>query len=635
MLEAIRKNVTGILAKILIGLLVVSFAVWGIGDMVRTYGQDVVATVGDQSIKTREFRNAYQLQMDGFSQQFRRRLTPQEAKAFGIEQQVISRLTGAAAVDNHAGELNLDISDQDVEKSVYRDTLFHGIDGSFSPQRLQEVLRHSGYTEKQFFEARKRDSLRNQITNSMLSNMIAPKAMTSMLQTYRDEKRIADYIEITPAKAVKLGEPTEEQLKKTYEDNKRRFVTPEFRKFEALLLTAKAAKAKIEISDADLKTVYEADKLSFATPEERRIQQIAFQDEAAANAAKAEIAAGKSFMDVAKATGAKESDVNLGMLSQTALIDKAIAAAAFGLKKDEVSAPVKGRFKTMLLRITEIKEGEQRTFDQVKEDIRRQIETERVAEKIQEIQNQIDDNRLAGKSLKEISELLKLPFVEVAATDREGNSPEAKPAFTAADKDRLINKAFAAEVGVENEVLELSNDGLAWLNLIAVTPEKQKPYKDVTTDVKKTWVEIETRNKLREVSNALAKRINDGATLEAIAKELDVKVKKTPAFKRGDSVPDLTQPAVARVFTLKKDAATSVPGEDAERRIVVKLVEVQAPEKLTDAAAKALRQQTENQLRADIVAQYVSDLQKRMEVSINQPLIDQTTGVSIPNAPYQ
>ena len=144
MLETIRKNVSGVLAKVLIGLLVISFAIWGIGDMVRTYGQDVVATVGGTPIKTQEFRNAYQLQLDGVSRQFGRRLTPQEAKTFGIERQVLARLTGSTAVDNHANNLNLDLSDKAVEQSVYSDRLFQGLDGTFSAQRLAEVLRRSG-----------------------------------------------------------------------------------------------------------------------------------------------------------------------------------------------------------------------------------------------------------------------------------------------------------------------------------------------------------------------------------------------------------------------------------------------------------------------------------------------------------
>lgn len=628
MLEAIRKNVTGILAKILIALLILSFAVWGIGDMVTSYGRDAVGSVGGTPIKTNDFRQAYQLQLDGIARQFGRRLTPQQAKAFGIEQQVLARLTGAAAVDNHGRELNLDISDRAVEKSVYTDPLFQGVDGTFSRDRLEQVLRQSGYTEKNFFESRKRDVIRSQLTDSILANVTPPKALTEMLRTYQGEERVVEHIEVEPAKAVSLGEPTAADLEKAYDSNKRRFVVPEYRKFQALLLTSAVAKAKLEIPDVELKTVYEADKSAFAIPEQRRIQQIAFQDEEAAKAAKAKLAAGSTFLDVAIETGAKEADINLGLLTKEALIDPAVAEAAFKLTQDEVSDPIKGRFTTVLLRITEIQAGKQRPFEEVKGEIREQIEIERFAAKIQEIQNSIDDNRLAGKSLKEISETLQLPFVDVAETDRQGNTSEGKPSLSLAEQEQLVSTAFAAEVGVENEVISLPDDGLAWLNLIAVVPEKQKAMQDVMADVKKVWTEIETERQLRETTAKLATRINEGTPLATIAAELDTTVKTTPAFKRGDSIQDFPAPAISRAFALQKAQAADAAGITPDKRIVFTVVNIIPVKPATDAESTALSEQIAQQLQADIVAQYVSDLQKRMAVSLNQTAIDQATGAA-------
>ncbi|MFT7576503.1 MAG: peptidyl-prolyl cis-trans isomerase D [Alphaproteobacteria bacterium] len=635
MLASLRKNVTGILAKVLIGLLILSFAVWGIGDMVRTYGTDVVANVGGTPIKSNDFRQAYYAQLNNISRQFRRRLTPQEAKTFGIEQQVLSRLTGTAAVDNHGKELNLDISDKAVEKGVYGDPLFRGVDGSFSALRLNEVLRQTGYSEKQFFDSRRRDTLRDHLTSSMLASVAPPKAMTDMLLTYQNEERVAKYIEIKPKNVTKIGTPTDADLKKTYETNKRRFIVPELRKFQALLLTSAAAKAKLEITDAELKTAYEEDKDAYAVAETRRIEQIPFKDEAAAIAAKAKLKSGAKFMDIAKAAGAKKSDIELGLLTKQALIDPSIAEAAFKLKKGEISEVVKGRFKTVLLRVPEIVAGKQRPFDDVKKQIRTQIENDRVSEKLQEMQNNIDDNRLAGKNLKEISEILKLPFLDVAEIDRKGYKADGKPALTSPDRNQLIRTAFAAEVGVENEVIQLSNDGYAWLNLIAVTPEKQKPFATVTEDVKKAWTEIETRTQLRKAADGFAKRVDNGVTLEAIAKELGLKVKTTPSFKRRDSVPDLPAPSISRVFALKLNQAAATSGSDDETRLVVQLTKISPPKPLTKETATALREEASRQLQADVLGQYVADLQKRMTVSVNQIAIDLTTGASVETPAYQ
>ena len=631
MLEALRKSVSGILAKILIGLLIVSFAVWGIGDMVRSYGRDIVAQVGDRPISASEFRQAYQVQVSNFSQQFGRRLTPQEAKVLGIEQQVLQQLTGAAAVDNHTERLGLDVSEKTVERNITTDPVFLGPDGTFSPARLEDILRRSGYSENQYVEARKRDTIRDQLTTSLLSNVTPPAVLTSMIRTYQGEERVARYIEVKPDKVVTLPTPDEDALKKTYESNKRQFMLPEYRKFEALLLTPAAAKKKLDITEAELKSNYETEKAAYILPEQRQIEQIPFENKAAAEKALAEIRSGKDFLEVAKAAGAAEKDVKLGLLTRDAMIDPKIAEAAFALEKDKVSDIVEGQLTTVLLRITDIKESRQRPFEDVKEEIRDQIANQLVGDKMVEIQNSIDDNRLAGKSLKDISEALGLPFVTVDAADRNGETPDGNTALDNPDAATLINTAFRAEVGVENEVIELADDGLAWLNLIAVTPEKQKDFEAVRDEVVKLWQQTQTRDKLREATEKLVERVNAGATLETIAGELGVEVKTTPKFKRRDSLPDFTGAAVTRAFALPKGRAAMAEGTASEGvapRLILAVSEIHPPAEAGEAETKALDGELTNAISSDIIEQYVAGLRRDMEVSINQQLIDQTTGAS-------
>ena len=156
----------------------------------------------------------------------------------------------------------------------------------------------------------------------------------------------------------------------------------------------------------------------------------------------------------------------------------------------------------------------------------------------------------------------------------------------------------------------------------------------MTDDVKKTWTELETRTQLRKAADGFAKRINNGVTLETIATELGLKVKTTPAFKRRDSVPDVPASAINRIFAMKLNQAAATPGGNNETRLVVQLTKISPPKPLAKAAADALRAEAARQLQADVLGQYVADLQKRMTVSINQSAIDLTTGASV-DAPYQ
>ena len=566
-----------------------------------------------KTISTVQFRQAYQRQVDLFARRFGQRLTPAQAKAFGVERDVISRLTGAAALDNHVRDLDLALSEATVERDIRNDPTFQTTSGNFDRGRFDDVLRSLGYSENGYFELRRKETIRGQLTDAVLRNVTPPKAMMDLYQTFNNEKRIASYVALDAKRDIKLGEASDEALKKTYDDNKRRFVTPEFRKFQILMLTSDAAKAKLKITDEDIKQRYERNKDAYAVAEERRVQQIPFKDEAAAEAAREEILGGKDFLEVAKANGAKESDVNLGLLRKSQMIDPKIADAAFALEKDKVSEVTKGRLSTVLLRVTEIKAGKQRTLDEVKDEIRGTIATERVAEKIQELQNQVDDNRLAGKDLKEIAGLLKIPFADVEKANAQGNKPDSKPAFESPDRVALTRAVFDAEVGVEKEVIELSDGGYAWINLIAVIPEKQKPFDTVKADVKKLWVELETAKQMREKAEALVKRIEGGESLADVAKALKADVKQTPEFKRGDSLPAFSRAAITKAFALPVGIAGEAPGNKDSARLVMIVSKIIPPKAgANKQQSEQLNQQLAQALRTDVVAQYVANLQADM-----------------------
>jgi len=333
MLEAIRKSASGILAKILIALLVLSFAVWGIADVITGVGRSTVASVGDKEISIYEFRRQYQDQMSAVSAQFGRRLTPQQARTFGIEARVLSTMIGSRAVDSHAEDLNLSITDQAVEEDVRKDPMFKGSGGEFSSDRLAALLSRVGYSEGQFMVSRRQDLVREQLTGAMLENVILPKTLFEIYRTYQGEQRTVRYFTINPKVAVRLKKPVEATLRKTYEANRSKFMTDETRQIEVLMITAEDAKNRIKVTTKQLEDRYKRDKLSYSVPELRKVLQISFKDAAAANKARSEIIGGKKFVEVAKANGAKASDIDLGLIAKDKLIDPKIADAAFSSKK--------------------------------------------------------------------------------------------------------------------------------------------------------------------------------------------------------------------------------------------------------------------------------------------------------------
>ncbi|MEZ5842276.1 MAG: SurA N-terminal domain-containing protein [Hyphomicrobiaceae bacterium] len=625
MLETLRRGATGWIAKILLGLLILSFAVWGVADMITGRSSTTLARVGDLKISESEFRDAQQLQMDLIARQFGQR--PGAELARPIAMATLQRLMNGAAVEEHARRLNLAVSQKSVVAGVEADPTFHGADGKFSKGQLQAVLDNLRISERQFIEDRRKEALRGQLTDSLAAATVVPDSLVGLVHAFRNDKRRIAYFPVTPAKDAKPAEPTDDQLKSAYEQSKGKYVTPETRRIGVLALSAEALKKRLAVSDADISAAYEQEKDSFQVPERRRIRQLAFPDKATAEAALKEIRDGKSFDDVAKARGATDKDTDLGLLAKSDLIDKAIADAAFALAKDKFSEPVEGRFTTVILTVTSIEPGRLRALDEVKSEIRDRLAGGRIGGEMQKLHDAVDDQKLKGKSLKEIGEALGVPFVEVAAITRNGTTPDGKPIEGLAEHQRVAAAAFQSAVGLESEVIELSDGGYAWVDVLAVTPQKQKELAEVRDQVKTAWIEAEADKALRTRADDLVKRLDAGEDIAAVAKSAAAEVKTSEPFDRRTSVPDVSSAAVRRAFTLAKGKAASVAGTNDKGRFVMQVAEILPAGEPKTEEADAIRRELRQQRQGELITEYVTGLRDNYGATYDRAMLDRMLGV--------
>ncbi|HJZ42209.1 MAG TPA: SurA N-terminal domain-containing protein [Hyphomicrobiaceae bacterium] len=626
MLDALRRGAVNWLAKILLGLLVIAFAIWGVADVFRGYGTGTVARVGSIEISTDEYRQAYQNELDSISRRFGRRLTAEQAKLLGIEQRALSRLMGAAAIDNHTRELHLSLSEQGIADIIRDDPAFHGPNGQFSRTAFQAYLRQNGYSEGRYLYDRRKEEVRDQLTDTLLGGLAPPQLVLDLLHRYREETRVIAHFTPDYDKLVKVAEPDETKLREHFEQNKRQYVTPELRKINVLLLTRDAVKARTAVADDEVKAAYEAEKEKYNIPEKRRVQQLAFPDKAAAEKAYAELAKAKNFKDAVAKLGFKESDIDLGLIARKDMIDAKTAEAAFALKKDELSKPVEGQFALVLLRVGEIVPGKQKTFEEVGSEIKDRLAEERAAQEIQTLHEKVENERSAGKPLKEVGEQFKLLFREVAEIDRTGKGPDGKAVNDLPQAAKVAQAAFAGAQGLEAEATELDDGGYAWIDVLGVTPEKQKPFEDVTAEVKTAFIEAERRKEVAALAAKYTERLTAGEALEALAKEAGSKVEKTNPVTRSTSPQGLTQNAVQQAFTLPKGAATSAVTADNKGRTILRVVDIIPAPAPTAEQTERLKTELTRQMQTDILAEYVGGLQARYGVSINEAALKQTLG---------
>ena len=631
MLEALRRGAQTWVAKLLFGLLVASFAVWGIGGVFKDYGRGSVAKIGSTEIPAEEFQRAFQNEIDKFSRDAKKRITAEQARSIGLDKRVLRQLIGGAAIENHAKNLGLAVSDKTLVDGIANDPDFKGADGKFTKQGFNELLQRIGMSEQGFLKLRRKDELRAQLLGALVKGLSVPLPLLEIMHAYNQEKRTVEWLNIDADKAVTVADPDEAKLNELYEAGKAKYMTPEYRKFGVLQMTLAALKSQVEVKDDEIASAYETTKESYNTPEQRRIQQIAFKDMATAEAAKKALDDGsKTFGDVAKEAGAKDTDADLGLVNKKALIDPKIAEVAFALQKDKFSDAVQGRFATVLLRVTQIEAGVTRTLNDVKDQVKDKIAAEKARTGLSKKRDEVDDLRNAGKTLKEIAGTLKLAFAEVAASDSKGLTPDGKPALESPDLPKIVAQAFAPDQGGEQEGVDLTDGGTAWVNRLAIEAPKQRPIEDVKEQIKGAFLASERTRLVSELAAKLVERVNAGEAMPAMEAAAGGKAEKTGAITRSTIPQGLGEAAVAQAFALQKGRAGSAESASRSSRTIVRVIEVTAAAPATKEQLDKLSKDAEGELANQELTEYTTALQDRLGFSMNEDEMKRALGGGAP-----
>jgi peptidyl-prolyl cis-trans isomerase D len=610
--------------------LIVSFAVWGIADVFTGYTRGAVATVGDAKISSTDYDRVLRTELDGISAEAERRVTMEDARRQGIDRLVLSKMIGQTALKEYASHINLGLSQDRVVANLFSDPDFAGPDGKFSRTGFNELLNRLDMSESQFLALRLDDDLRQQFSSAVLNATVTPQAMIDIENGYKNETRDIEFFKIDAGQKVSVPEPDDAKLQAYYKDNTASFMTPEFRKFNVLVASAGDLKKEVTVTDEELKASYEAEKETYDTPEKRRVQQISFKDKATADAARDVLIKGtKNFMDVAKDNGAKESDVNLGMVSKAQLIDPKIAEVAFTLDRDAISEVIEGRFATVLLRVIEIAPGRTSTFEETKEKVRDKLATAKATTFLQEKVDLVEEGRNAGKTKKQIGEELKLRYVEVPAADKDGKSPEGTAVLDIPTPERVTRLVFRTEPGTLTEPVEIGSDGYAWVEVLGIDAPKEKPFESVKAEVKSAFLDNERRRLVKEFADKLIERLKSGEDFAKVAADAGGTPDKVETVKRNLVPPGLTEEAIDVAFSLPLGGAGSALTVDRGTRVVMKITKITPAGELPPSDKDKLVGDLRRGLQNDLLIAYVTNLQERLGVSINDKEVARVTGADV------
>lgn len=626
MLDLLRRGAQTWVAKIFFILLVGSFGVWGVSHSMVASTPDAVVTVGDQKVGAHEYRLAYERQIAGISRQIGQRITPDQARAFGIEAQVFSQLAAGAALDELSVKMKLGLSEARLAEEIAKEPAFRGPSGQFDRNVFAATLRNAGFTEADYIKSQTKVAIRGQLVDAIADGFKAPKTLTDAMAQYRAQTRDLRYILLSTSTVAAVNPPSDDVLAKWYDEHKAAYRAPEYRKFSYMKLEPADIMDPASISDADIKADYEKNKSRYLTAGSRSIELLGFPDKAAAEKADQRLKSGEvTFDKLVEEGGRKPEDVMLGNFEKSKVPDAKIGEAAFAIPADGgVSGVVDGAFGPVILRATNIKPDVQSSFEQVRDKIRRDIALSKAAQDILNVRDRYEDLRASGASLEEAANQLKLKPITVDAVDATGKDMKGEPVKDLPAQQKLLGEVFKTDQGVEALPVSIGQDGYVWFEVKNVIPERDRKLDEVRERVAADWTAEETQKAVDARAESVLKELKDGKTLDEIAKGLGVNVEEKTAVKRNTEDAVLSPQAVSAAFGGAEGHAAAAWTADKSEKIVLQVVATGTDTNI-DPLANDNRQieQLANSAGDDMLDEMVGKLQVQYGVSVNRTLAQQ------------
>lgn len=624
MLNSLRNAARSWIAKLLLVVLVLSFAVWGIsGQIFGGLGSNVL-TAGDTRVSILEYRLAYDRQLSLLSQQFGTPVTREQAQAFGVDNRVLSQLAAGAVLDEQAREMRLGLSRDRLAAMTAEDPAFQGADGRFDRNQFDFVLRQIGMRPEDYLRNREQAAVRQQIIEAVSDGMTAPDAFLRAVSLYQGEDRTVDYIVMPRSLVEPIEEPAQDVLETYFTENAANYAAPEYRRISYVKLEPSDIADPGAIQEEEVQSYYEDNAARFTTPEQRRIEQLVFADANAAQAALDRIRGGETFEEVVAAEGKSMQDVVLGTFEKDDVADPAIAEAAFALSQGDVSDVVDGAFGSLLVRVPEITPARVQPLAEVSQQIREDIALDEAHRVLDQVYEGYEDARAAGETMAEAASRNRLQVVTVEAVDRSGRTPEGTILTDLPESNLLLQDAFESEVGVENSPLNMGASGYLFYEVDEVTPARDRALDEVRDRVVADWKESEVATRLAERAAQVEKQVEDGKTLAEVAEELELDVQVRRGLKRDANDAELGDAGVAAVFSVARGETGVAPAQEGDAQIVFRVTDVLVP---ADAGPDALpaeaRDRFASTIADDLLDQLVSRLQTEYPVAIDRGAVQQ------------
>ncbi|MFO1243315.1 MAG: SurA N-terminal domain-containing protein [Rickettsiales bacterium] len=633
MLTAMRRGAKGFMSKLLLGFLVLSFGIWGIGDFLRHSSSGAVATVGSETISINEYEEAIRR----LRQMLGEHLTPDILKSLNIFQITLDDLISRKLIAQETQRLGIRVDEKELIRTIANEQSFKNAQGKFDKTLFEQTLRESGLSEESYL-----NRLSNQLANNLLSDTLSgdflfDELTPQYLYNVQNEQRKVTIVTVPPANLSEVATPSDGDLQAFYDSNKLRYMAPEYRALTYIRLVPEEIFKDISISRQELFDIYKERMNSLSTPEKRDISQLLYSSKAEAENAFGLLRGGTAFEEVAKTVPPLNKDaLSLGVLTKEQL--PAGGAEVYGLALGEYTLPIESPFGWHIFKVNTIQEKHTTPFEEVSATLEKELRQQKAEAMVSNLTEKVEDAIAGGGSLNDAAESTGLHAMTTDLVSREGRKSDNTQVLDAAKDETLLNAAF--QLG-ENETSDLMNEpggGYVVVHVDRLTPARQKTLEEVHGQVMADFRQEKAQglafDRAREKVKAINAGAKDSAAAHALVSGLGTHnvVLRRSGIVSGDKkvTARISSVMMQQIFTLSPSHRASNPVAGTDGAMFALLDNV-APAPAPDSSPESkrlyesLKSGLQQNVRAELMQQYLRALRDRYPVEINQDVMQRFT----------
>jgi len=639
MLSEIRDRATGWIAYIIVGIIIIPFAFWGVNQYFAGGEDVVVATVGDAEIQQNEYRRALDSRRRQLRQVMGENFNPELANSPAFKRRVLDDMIARALLNQHADEQGYQVGDQQLAEAIRSNPRFQQ-ENDFSPEAYQSAVSQMGLTRTGFESRMRRQLVLDQIRSGVTSSSIVTPSEERRLLSLLVQKRTFDYSVMEPESYVDEQTVTDAEVEAEYDADSERYRTPERMQVRYVELSVDDLASAVYVTEEELRRAYERNKERFQTDPVRHASHILIETGSGANAdepeqalAKArdlieQLKAGADFAELAREhsddPGSASKGGDLGRVEEGVMVQP-FEEALFDLDEEGEIAqePVKSRFGYHIIKLTEYQPGETKPFEAVKEQLAEE-ERGRQAESLfldraEAFRNISYEN---PQSLEPVADQLDLKIKESDwFTRNEGDGIASNP--------EVREVAFSEDVyteGLNSRAIELDINTLVVVRKHEVQPSTLKPLAEVRDEIEARVKRRKATAHVASLGPELVEKLNADTSWDSIISEQGLESRQV-TWSRADQQSD--QPAPPRALV---DAVFRAPTPGGNQPVygglqlpdggyaLYALTNVlegdpqDAPESVRSRVTSHLSQRRSQ----DMLEQYIADLRERMDVTVKE-----------------